>query len=1091
MTDFKQKYTRLNASQKKAVDTIHGPVMVIAGPGTGKTELLSMRVANILQKTDSLPQNILCLTFTESGARAMRERLVSLIGKDAYHVAIHTFHSFGSEVINTYREFFHQGAIFSPAHELTTHQILEKILRTLPHDSTLSSQMNGEFTQISQIQHSISDFKRSGLTPDEIQSIITHNMSFIEYMEPALRDFFGVKIHKSMLATLPKLLEHANAHQTPSHAIAGIPQYPELFIEELEHLIANTDSTKPLTAWRNKWLEKNEHGELVFKDRKRQKKLLEASHVYWEYINAMQQAEVYDYDDMIVRVVHAFEIFPELRHQLQETYQYILVDEFQDTNGAQLRIVLSLIDNPVHEGKPNILVVGDDDQAIYSFQGAEISNIMTLQKHLREPIMIPLVDNYRSHADILEKARMVITQGTDRLENTVPNLDKTPIAHATPKAPDVSLHEAQDPTQEYSWIAQSISAHIKAGVTPESIAIIARNHRDLHTLLPYLQEAEVPFEYEYRDNILEEAPVTTLLLLARIVHNMAEGDIHAASTLLPEFLSHPMWKLDAHTIWQVSLAAHKAHITWFEAMQQSETVQIQHIAQWLIELTPLSLHSTLDATLDFYIGNEPTPCGSDTFTSPLKEYYFSDEALTRDSELFVRYLTALRYLRSAVKDYLHGKDPSINDMLTFTSLSQSARISLSVPRSTFTHTSHSVQVMTAHKSKGLEFNTVYIINATDERWGSKSRSYSSRLGYPANLAIAPAGESDDEKLRLFFVAMTRAKEQLHISYSATDHAHAHTLKAHFLEANEWTPQPLDTSPLTVAAARSLSWHHTISQHHTSLKDTLQPLLDSYRLSATHLNAFIDVTQGGPQYFLMQNLLHFPKAIPPAAALGSAVHHTLKLAHDHYAAHHKKRPVEDLLYDFEAQLKAQHLAKDDFTAQLEKGTGHLSVFLPHFLETLDERDKAERDFRTQQVTLGDTRLTGIIDSLHIDVTSKTIIVRDYKTGSPSRSWQGKSDYEKIKLHKYTQQLLFYKLLIEHSRDFAGYTVTSGEIVFIQPDGAGTLHRLAYTYPEEEVNNFTLLLHAVWRHITYASFIDTDSYTKNYNGILAFEKYLRDE
>ncbi|RYF27436.1 MAG: ATP-dependent helicase, partial [Chloroflexi bacterium] len=113
--DFTTRYKNLNESQKIAVDTIDGPVMVVAGPGTGKTELLSMRAANILKRTDTLPENILCLTFTESGAAAMRQRLVSIIGKDAYKVAIHTFHSFGSEVISQNREFFYRGAEFRPA----------------------------------------------------------------------------------------------------------------------------------------------------------------------------------------------------------------------------------------------------------------------------------------------------------------------------------------------------------------------------------------------------------------------------------------------------------------------------------------------------------------------------------------------------------------------------------------------------------------------------------------------------------------------------------------------------------------------------------------------------------------------------------------------------------------------------------------------------------------------------------------------------------------------------------------------------------------------------------------------------------------
>ena len=137
--DFTARYKKLNEQQRKAVDTIDGPLLVIAGPGTGKTELLSMRSANILKKTDTLPENILCLTFTESGAHAMRERLASIIGKDAYKVAIHTFHSFGTEVINQHSEFFYHGANFRPADELSSYEIVKKILDELDYNNPLAS----------------------------------------------------------------------------------------------------------------------------------------------------------------------------------------------------------------------------------------------------------------------------------------------------------------------------------------------------------------------------------------------------------------------------------------------------------------------------------------------------------------------------------------------------------------------------------------------------------------------------------------------------------------------------------------------------------------------------------------------------------------------------------------------------------------------------------------------------------------------------------------------------------------------------------------------------------------------------------------
>ena len=152
VNEFEKRYRNLNEGQKQAVDTIDGPVMVVAGPGTGKTELLSVRVANILSKTDVLPSNILCLTYTESGAHAMRERLAGLIGADAYKVAIHTFHSFGTEIINTNGEYFYQGAHFRPADELSSYEVLQAIFEKLPHDNPLAAKMNAEIHWVCRVR---------------------------------------------------------------------------------------------------------------------------------------------------------------------------------------------------------------------------------------------------------------------------------------------------------------------------------------------------------------------------------------------------------------------------------------------------------------------------------------------------------------------------------------------------------------------------------------------------------------------------------------------------------------------------------------------------------------------------------------------------------------------------------------------------------------------------------------------------------------------------------------------------------------------------------------------------------------------------
>ncbi|NJS40916.1 UvrD-helicase domain-containing protein [Candidatus Gracilibacteria bacterium] len=159
--EFIKRYNNLNPEQKKAVDTIDGPVMVVAGPGMGKTELLSLRVANILKQTDTPPESILCLTFTDSAAQNMLERLKSLIGKEAYNIAIHTFHSFATEIINHNPEFFFDGAKFQPADDLQQIKILSKIIDNLLPSSPLSIP-NKDFkhNHIRNIKQAISNIKK-------------------------------------------------------------------------------------------------------------------------------------------------------------------------------------------------------------------------------------------------------------------------------------------------------------------------------------------------------------------------------------------------------------------------------------------------------------------------------------------------------------------------------------------------------------------------------------------------------------------------------------------------------------------------------------------------------------------------------------------------------------------------------------------------------------------------------------------------------------------------------------------------------------------------------------------------------------------
>jgi DNA helicase-2/ATP-dependent DNA helicase PcrA len=284
----------------------------------------------------------------------------------------------------------------------------------------------------------------------------------------------------------------------------------------------------------------------------------------------------------------------------------------------------------------------------------------------------------------------------------------------------------------------------------------------------------------------------------------------------------------------------------------------------------------------------------------------------------------------------------------------------------------------------------------------------------------------------------------------------------------------------------------INAPHVTRQNLLRPQLEKYQLSVTHLNNFLDVTGGGPQAFLLQNLLRFPQAMGIGAVFGSAVHAVLQRAHVHLSSSGEKRPIEDILHDFELQLQNARLNERDFTFLLEKGSDVLPAYLAERYDSFAPEQKSEYSFTNQGVMVGQARLTGAIDLLDINPTARTMVVTDYKTGKPAANWQGTTEYEKIKLHKYRQQLMMYKLLVEGSRDFgSGYAVVGGIIDFVESDHEGRIHQLDMTFDADELMRFKALVQVVWKHIMALDLPDTSAYPPSYAGIRRFEDDLLKE
>ena len=1104
MEKFKTRYNKLNSAQKQAVDTIDGPLLVVAGPGTGKTELLSMRAANILRATDTLPENILCLTFTDSGANAMRARLASIIGTDAYKVAIQTFHSFGTEIINHHSEYFYRGADFSPADEVATYSILTDIFEELDYNNPLASKMNGDFTHLRDTAQVISELKQAGLSSSELLQIIDNNEKLLDAVEPELAAIFANRISKTTIALLPPIankIAELPAPQLPP-AIAPLADALALSLARAFDEAVASGKTTPITAWRNTWLEKDANGEFVFRDRKRHAKLRAVAPIYERYLAEMRQAELFDYDDMILNVVQAIEQYPDLRFNLQERYQYIMVDEFQDTNLAQLRILFNLTDTP-HGDAPNIMAVGDDDQAIYSFQGADVGNIHRFRKRYPDHASVVLTDNYRSSQTILDRAREIITQASGRLETSM-YIDKHLLAHADGTSGQVTLSSLPSRQEELAWIAESIQKNITDGIKLSEIAVIARRHSDLIALLPYLNRANIAVNYERRDNILDDERIQLLELMTRICVDIAAGEHDEANSLLPELVAQPMFGFDSEAIWRLSLQAYRNRTDWLEAMLASPTFQL--LAKWLLDRAKASLTEPLETFLDTLIGvpqnytanddtdddndaaRKPTKSHRNAFISPFYQYYFNSDILGSSPDTYLTALEALQTLRGKLREGAPDSTLLASDFLTLIDTYRQLNIPVVSIRRASETAQNTINLMSAHKSKGLEFDTVYVINSIDSMWGERVRSRSRLIGYSENLAISPNADSYDERIRLYFVAMTRAKRQLYLSYARSDDTAKDTLKASFLAGTNL--QEIDRQPSSTAALAEQSeivWHDRLTAPiNRTMKELLAPTLENYKLSVTHLNNFIDVTRGGPQNFLLNNLLRFPQAKSANAIYGTLIHAVLQHAHSHLAASGTRKPIEDITGEFIRLLHQQNLSDADLALYSKRGIEVLEAFLSAKYDTFKPSQKPELSFAGQGVVLGQARLTGSLDL--VDIDNQTITVTDYKTGKPSTSWIGKSDYEKIKLHKYRQQLMFYELLCANSRDYAKYDFGGAILQFVEPDSRGDIYQLDDRFSRDELADFQRLIAAVWRCITTLELPDISNYQASYQGMIQFEKDL---
>jgi len=1051
---FNEIYSKLNHNQQIAVDCIEGPVLVLAGPGTGKTQILSARIANILLKTDCAANNILCLTYTDAGRIAMRKRLIKMIGSEASKVHIHTFHSFCKSVIDENKELFKLSAEWQPVDEIEEFEIINKIIQDLPSNHILKDFTDQKTYDVGALKSFFGEIKKEAI---DIEALILGCDNFVKDLE---------KIY----------------------ATTSIEQIPELESIAIElGLVYKRKSGN------------NKAGDIKKKDTEtllpRYKKTLAAAQLFHLYQNQLTAIKRYDFHDMINWVIDAFASNENLLQDYKENLLYFLVDEFQDTNGAQIRI-LELLTKDENIDEPNIFVVGDDDQSIYSFQGAQYNRIQhfIINFNISSDKVVVLDKNYRSAQEILDVSAALIENNQQNRVVADQSLKKYIGEGLTKKLKaegeyaqlqnavqlqeyDTTLHQAAGVVHEILKISELQKTTGKGSLS--DIAIIVHNHSNAEPLAKALQFQNIPFFYSKEVDILKEPLIEKVLDFLTFFRNVTVHPHLAGNTdLLFKIMHFDFLNIYWLDIQKFSIAfkeyqygnnkagQREAVLDWIDFLQNKHFLEAAKIEN----TAPIIALGGVIQKLFKALYNKTL---QSFFEDLLAETGIMSYILNHEEKIFL--IETVTVLFDFIKNITTNWDSntvlaSLNQAITqldfvLNRISKMEKYGLRLRHKRLIGTEQGVHFLTAHGSKGLEYDYVFIFDVDKNKWEGKKPQNRSYV-FPSNdyLQLPQFEEVDsqtkeqekeariEEDRRLFFVAITRAKKQVFITYSAREESDSNAEKSKYepsafvfeilnyldeLKADKKMPAPqfnritvtneeqvklLNHLQILLAPDQPLAFEMVIQQY-------IDKRLQNYKLSVTDLGKYLKC----PTTFYYEKILQVPAARSMSMGFGNVIHNSLeaffKRAKD-TGKFGTAQDLVDLAYSF-IKLYHSHFTEKELSLKKEQIDRLLPLYHAHYIQDWEAHPNFDTEYKFQNVTWNEIPLSGVIDKI-IHYTDNQIAIVDYKTGNPKNAKEKlkrpatlspgqevtetrpEKRFEILYGGDYWRQMAFYKMLIKNNQ-----------------------------------------------------------------------------
>jgi len=1009
---FLGDYERLNEQQRIAVDHIEGPVMVIAGPGTGKTQILAARIGKILLDTDTSPSNILCLTYTDAGVIAMRRRLLEFIGPDAYKVGIYTFHAFCNDVIQENLSLFEKTSL-DPISDLERIELFKQLIDSFPRNHPLKRYRGDVYFEINNLQSLFSAMKREGWAPLFI------NQRIDEYI-----------------------------HSLHSR---------EEFIYKRKYKEFNIGDVKK---------------DKIEDEKERMEKLRAAVGEFDRFQSMMRQKNRYDFDDMINWVIKAFEENKNLLANYQEKFQYILVDEYQDTSGTQNRLVELLIS---YWEKPNVFVVGDDDQSIYRFQGANVENMLQFADSYKDDLLtVVLTNNYRSTQPILDISKTLINRNDERLVKQIPNLSKDLLSSHTFRKtlthfPVLKEYETQ--RQEMIGIAKQVQHLMAEGIAAGRIGIIYKENKYGEELAQYFKLLNIPVYSKRHLNILELPLAKKIILIFKYI--AAEHYIsYSGDEMLFEILHFDWFPVSPIDIAKLSIeTAEKRYDDKTISLRRMLHDKAKEPAKDLFSTSlPAGLKEASDV-IEKLIAKAPNLTLQQLFENIIREAGVLNHIMKSDDKHWQ--LQILTGLFEFIRDETH-RNPylALQELVNLIELMEKENITL--PLVQVSGSDKGVNLMTAHGSKGLEFEYIFLAGINAAFW-EKKRKPGGGYKLPDNMFSSPpaggAREGDDEELRrLFYVALTRAEQHLIISYSKYRNDGKELEPSMFIaEILDQHELPLEKAVIDSETLSEFSILHFGEAEAPEIEkieeELISRLLDKFVMNVTALNNYLKC----PLEFYFKNLIRIPSPKNEATEFGSAVHHALEKLFRKMQEGGKETFSSrgEFIADFEWYMNRhrENFTKEQFERRMEYGQDVLGNYYDNYINSFNRIVAIERNIRN--IVVKGVPLKGKLDKLEFD--GKSVNVVDYKTGDPDKAKErlkGPSDKDPNG-GDYWRQAVFYKLLVDNYEQ-KGWKAISTEFDFIEPDKKKNYRREKVVISPADITTVTQQIETTWQKIQNREF-----------------------